>query len=503
MRVTRGLSLLFAAMLAASCVHAPKVAPVEEAELRADIAYLSSPEMQGRAPGGVAEGPVAGFLIDRFAQSGLSPAFADLEQSTLSGWAQPVVMHQREPLQFTVGFNKGTKELAVPTGQIAFIGAQADVSVSGAKLYFVGRSDAEKSDLDLTGAVVLIQVASTDRERAAREQRFAKAGAVGVIEIVRGREAYGKLAGKMQRAHFYEPAEDGAMLDRTLFGGVMAEERAVVLVSLLGNDWDKLMLRSALPDYAGEYLGASMDLSLQTQLSVVKSQNIGGVIKGRKRGAGAVLFIAHWDHLGVCAPATGPATVICPGAVDNASGITALLHIAEALAAERHDRDIYFIATTGEEHGFIGARTLLAHSPVPPESLLAIFNLDMLAIAPAGTPVAIVGADGGRVDATIIEVMAGMGLAPANNGLADSFRERQDGWVFLSAGLPARMVNSSYGDEGALNGFLGRAYHNPADAYSPAIELGGAMQDIRLHIELGRAFSSVKRFPTSPTGLAK
>lgn len=503
MRAMRGLTIVFASLLAASCVHAPKIAPVEEAELRADIVYLSSPEMMGRAPGGVAEGPVAGFIIDRFSQSGLTPAFADLDASTLSGWAQPVVMHQREPVQFTVGFSKGSKALPVPTGQMAFIGAQADVSVSGAKLYFIGRGDDAYDGVDLTGAVVLTPVASTDRERIARERKFAMAGALGVIEIVRGREAYGKLAGKIQRAHFHEPDGKDVVNGGTSFTGVMAEERAVALVSLLGKDWDKLMLRSVLPNYAGEFLGASFDLSLQTQMTEIKSQNIGGVIKGRKRGAGAVLFIAHWDHLGVCAPATGPATIICPGAVDNASGITAMLHIAEALAAQKHDRDIYFVATTGEEHGFVGARELMADLPVPPEQYQAIFNLDMLAIAPAGTPVAIVGANGGDVDTMIIAVMADMGLVPATNGLADSFIDRQDGWVFLSVGLPARMVNSSYGDEAALNGFLNSGYHNPADAYSPAMELGGAMQDIRLHIELGRAFGSVKRYPAPSAARAK
>ncbi len=497
----KGMCLTLLAFMIASCVHAPKVAPLSEADLRADIAYLSAPDMMGREPGGVAETPVADFLINRFGKAGLSPAFATNEQTTRAGWAQPVNLQKRAPIGHEVRYSKGKAPLAVPQGQLIFVGTQEIVEAKAAPIYFIGRGDtADIGGQNLSGAVVLVQAAATTRERAARETKLSAQGVLGVVEIVRGRAAFAALSSPLQRTHFFEPVIDNAVVpNRTAFIGVMAEERAVALVSLLGKDWDKLMLRSSLPGYAGEFLGATMAISLQTRIETVQSNNIGGVIKGKRPSAGAVLFIAHWDHLGQCAPRIGVANIVCPGAIDNASGIAALLQIADALSAERHDRDIYFIATTGEEHGFAGAKALYNAMPVHPDKVQAIFNLDMLAIAPAGTPVAIVGAQGDRMDAMIVKVMGELGHVVANNELSDSFRDRQDGWVFLQAGLPARMVNSSYGDEAALTAFLNSAYHSPADYYSAAIELGGAIQDIRLHIALGRAFANVKRYPPVPS----
>jgi Zn-dependent M28 family amino/carboxypeptidase len=254
------------------------------------------------------------------------------------------------------------------------------------------------------------------------------------------------------------------------------------------------MLRSSLPGYAGEWLTATVDVSIDTEIRAVESHNVGGVLKGKKPGSGAVLFIAHWDHLGHCEKRTSLPDIICPGAIDNASGIAALLQIAERLSEISHDRDIYFIATTGEEHGFIGARALLRNGPVPSDEMVGIFNLDMLAIAPSGTPVAIVGWDGGPFDAAIATVLSQQGLSRSDNPLADTFLKRQDGWVFLNAGLSSRMVNSSYGDEFALKAFLANGYHSPSDRYSPAMELGGAVQDIRLHVALGRHFANVKQY---------
>ena len=502
MRVSSLVSLGLAAILIAilpACTRPSVVADPNLDELRADMAYLSAQEMAGRAPGGMAQDAVTGFLIDRMEQAGLSPAFASQSPEEFRGWAQPVTLYQRFPKRADLQFKRGNKAISQPQGRLALIGIEPSVSVKDARLLFLGRGSTDlATKYDLSNTIVLLTAAPNEAERAAREAALSDAGAVGVIELARGAEPYRILTAEFQHPHFFQPSPTtdpiGGMA-RARFSGVMGEERAVALVTQSGADWDKLLLLSSLPGFSGEWLPTTATVTIDTEIQPVKSQNIGGVLKGKRPGSGAVLFIAHWDHLGHCVRRSGLPDIICPGAVDNASGIAALLQIAERLAETSHDRDIYFIATTGEEHGFIGARTLLQKGPMAPESWVGIFNLDMLAIAPAGTPVAIVGWDGGAFDMAIAEVMAAQGLSRSENPLADTFLKRQDGWVFLAAGLPARMVNSSYGDEWALRGFLSNGYHSPADRYSPTIELGGAAQDIRLHIALGAHFADMRLYP--------
>ena len=498
MTLRAGIATLLLAVLA-SCTHPRPVSDPNIAELRADIAYLSAPEMAGRAPGGVAQDAVSGFLIDRMEQAGLAPAFTTQGDAKFGGWAQPVKLYQRVPINGALQFKLKGKPISQPQGSLALIGTARNISKNDARILFLGRGDATAATkYDLSNTIVLLNAAPNEAERAEREAVLHKAGAIGVIELTRGRDNYRRLAEEISQLHFFQPPPDmdpiGGM-PRASFSGVMGEERAVAIVTQSGADWDKLMLRSSLPGYAGEWLTVTVDVSIDTDIRAVDSHNVGGVLKGKKPGSGAVLFIAHWDHLGICVRNSQSPNAICPGAIDNASGIAALLQIAERLAEGTHDRDIYFIATTGEEHGFIGARVLLQNGPVMPDAMIGIFNLDMVAIAAAGTPVGIVGWDGGPFDAAITTVLNAQGLRRSENPLADTFLQRQDGWVFVNAGLPARMVNSSYGDEWALKAFLSNGYHSPSDRYSPTMELGGAVQDIRLHVALGRHFADTRLYP--------
>lgn len=499
MTLRAGIAALLLAAFA-SCTYPKGTSDPNIDELSADIAYLSAPEMAGRAPGGVAQDAVSGFLIDRMEQASLAPAFAAQGDAKFGGWAQPVTLYQRLPQRADLQFKYKGKAVSQPQGRLAMIGIMPTISAKDARILFLGRGSAElATKFDLSNTVVLLNAAPNEGERAEREALLSKAGAIGVIELTRGGDTFRILAEEISELRFFQPTPDmdpiGGM-PRAGFSGVMGEERAVALITQSGADWDKLMLRSSLPGYAGEWLTATVDVSIDTDIRAVESHNVGGVLKGKKPGSGAVLFIAHWDHLGFCVRNSQTANAICPGAIDNASGIAALLQIAERLAENKHDRDIYFIATTGEEHGFIGARALLQNGPVTPDAMIGIFNLDMVAIAPAGTPVAVVGWDGGPFDTAITTVLNMQGLRRSDSPLADTFLQRQDGWVFLDAGLPARMVNSSYGDEWALKAFLANGYHSPSDSYSPTMELGGAVQDIRLHVALGQHFANVKLYPS-------
>lgn len=225
------------------------------------------------------------------------------------------------------------------------------------------------------------------------------------------------------------------------------------------------------------------------------AHNVVGRVPGRASDGRAVMLMAHYDHLGLCLPEGAPDR-LCNGAVDNASGVAALIAAAERVAAMKLDRDVWFVATSGEEWGLLGAKAFAASPPLPLTSIIAGFNLDTIAIAPRGLPVAIVAADGSPLDSLVRAAAAAMGRAFDNDREAASFLQRQDGWVLAQRGVPMIMAGGSFSDMKLLNAFLAGHYHGPTDELRPETELGGAVEDANLHIELIRRAASRSLLPS-------
>ena len=202
--------------------------------------------------------------------------------------------------------------------------------------------------------------------------------------------------------------------------------------------------------------------------------------------------MGHWDHLGICRP--DDADKICNGAVDNASGIAVLTEVARELARKRGDRDIYFVATTAEESGLLGAYALADNPPVPLDDIVIALNVDTIAVAPRGEKVAIIGRGKTSLDPLIEAVAIKSKRRIEKSTESNALMRRQDGWALLEKGVPSLMVSGSFADMDRMQKFLGSDYHGPDDEVNDHLELGGATEDADLHVELGRYFSSTKKY---------
>ena len=220
-----------------------------------------------------------------------------------------------------------------------------------------------------------------------------------------------------------------------------------------------------------------------------------GRAPGRAPDGRVVVVMAHYDHLGVCAPEGAPDR-ICNGANDNASGVAALVAVAEKVAKLGLDRDVWFVATSAEEWGLLGAKAFADSPPVALGAIIAGFNLDTIAIAPKGAPVAMVAAKGTGLEPLVRDAAAAMGRAWDGDDEAASFIRRQDGWALAQRGVPMIMAGGSFSDLKLLNAFLAEAYHSPADELRPDTELGGAVDDANLHVELVRRAASRAFLPS-------
>lgn len=223
------------------------------------------------------------------------------------------------------------------------------------------------------------------------------------------------------------------------------------------------------------------------------SHNVVGVARGRRPDGKAVVLMAHWDHLGICAPRA--AEKICNGAVDNASGVAAMIAVAEKVAKLGLDRDVWFVATGAEESGLHGARAFADRPPLPLGSIVAGFNLDTIAIAGAGARVALIAPPHSRLEALVRSSAAAVGRSWDGDHEADDFLRRQDGWVLAERGVPMVMAGGSFSNLALLTRFLARGYHRPDDELRPDTDLGGAVDDANLHVELVRRAASRKFSP--------
>lgn len=477
---------------AVSAAPAKGDAPVTEAELAAHIKILADDAFEGRAPGTDGEDRTIAYVVGEWAKAGLEAV-----PGSATPWLQPVPFVETQALGGTAKFKVGGRDVALGDDGIIVTGRDASVALANLPALFVGYGvdGAGAVNADVKGKLAIMFFDNApfgDKMPRYRERRqmLADAGASAVLVISSGAVPWPalreSLGGKYVRL---ASAKSGAPVS-----GFLSPEAADTLLKAAGQDGAALREAAKSPDYKGAALPLTADFTAGSSVRPFASHNIIGKLPGAKPDGKAVLFLGHWDHLGICAP-EGEADRICNGAVDNASGIAVLIEVAKRLGqGARPDRDIYFMATTAEEKGLLGARYFADHPVVPLSDITVALNVDTIAISPRGTPVATIGRGKPAYDAVVREVATRLGRTLDEDGEADAFIQRQDGWALGAKGVTSLMVGGSFSDMKLLEAFLGSDYHQAADEFSDKIPLGGAAEDADLHVALGRAFADTERW---------
>lgn len=488
MRVPRHLMFLLAVGLIGASVSAK---PVTEGELRKHIEILASDAFEGRAPGTEGERKTLAYLEKQWAKAGLKPGARD------ASWYQPVELVRRGPKQANVQFFAKGEKIRVVGEDILLVGREAQYNVNGMPALFVGYGVNAQGAVvaDVKGKLAFVLADDADflpaelKPGRSRRNALVEAGAAGVV-FISGEQFDFPV---YRRAILSRPINWVGRDQRADVEGVVSPQYMVALVTAAGDDWDKLRVAARSPDYAGQSFGLTANLDIESDVERFRSNNIIGKIAGRKPGSGAVVFMGHWDHFGICRPDDAKDR-ICNGAVDNASGMAVLTEVAKRLGKARFDRDIYFVGTTAEEFGLIGARAFAADPVVPLDTIKVVLNIDTVAIAPKGAKVAIIGRGKTDLDDDIELVARKLRRKIEPSTDANAFIQRQDGWALTEKKVPALMVGGSFADLGKLEAFLRSDYHGPGDEVVETLQLGGAAEDADLHVELGRYFADTRKY---------
>jgi Zn-dependent M28 family amino/carboxypeptidase len=502
-RVGTFLSIVFVFVFAASAQTgvppaAQKVMNAIDAEkIRATVKYLSDDALQGRGTGQKGGDMAADWIAAQFKSYGVMPAGDEgtyFQQVNFFGVTT-------DPKQTTFTFvPKSGPEIALKFADdyVANDQTHSQKSQIDAPLVYVGygiNAPEYKWDdykgVDVKGKVLLMLVNEPPSDdpnffkgRALtyygrwtyKYEEAARRGAVGVVLI-----------------HKTEMASYGWEVVRNSWGGESSLQRddkdpklksagwiqlevARKLARAAGKDLDKMLQDANSRSFKPVELPVRVKETIVSKVRAFASRNVLGQVKGSdsKAAQQAILYTAHYDHLGI--HADEPGDNIYNGAADNATGCGILLELARVLAAadEKPKRTVLFAAVTAEEQGLLGSKYLGQHPPIPAQDISLDLNYDD--IQPLGDPQELVVTGAERTNVyPLVEKVAkdfAMPIKPDDRPEAGHYY-RSDHFSLARVGIPAFSVNEgalfkghdvAWGEEKERD-YMAHRYHQPSDEY--------------------------------------
>ncbi len=252
-------------------------------------------------------------------------------------------------------------------------------------------------------------------------------------------------------------------------------------------------------------MDATLSLDLKSTVREKSSRNVIGMLPGSTRPREAVVYMAHWDHLGKHPGETGDN--IYNGAVDNATGVAGILEIADAFAHQKPapERSVLFIAATLEESGLLGSQYYVAHPSVPLARTAAVVNIDAMSVSGKTHDMTVVGMGSSQLEDLLKPIAKKQGrvLHAESHPEAGGYF-RSDHFNFAKAGVPALYAGSGNdlvdggkaAGEAAERDYGDHRYHKPADEYDAATwKLDGTMQDLDALYDVGREVAGSDQWP--------
>jgi Zn-dependent M28 family amino/carboxypeptidase len=375
---------------------APETLSREAGQWWADIAAIADDSTEGRLTGSRGYLRAADYVMSRFKAEGLQPA-------GVKGYLQPIAFEQQ-----IVDQSASTGELVSADGSATplRIGEDALIPAGGARrppqidapLVFIGyglhlpgqgHDDFEGIDVKDKIAIVLsggpADVPGTIKASARFERTalLGRLGAVGILSLTTPHQI--EIPWARQKLLARQPGmylADASLRDTpdNFFSANIDPDKAELLFKGSGHSFAELCAladaSAILPRFIlPQHIRATVAASYES----LSSPNLVASLKGSDRQLASqfVAVSAHLDHLGVGAPADGGR--IFSGAMDDASGVAAVLDIAHRLKKASHHprRSILFIIFTAEEKGLLGSHYFASRPTVPRSSIVAELNFDM------------------------------------------------------------------------------------------------------------------------------
>jgi Zn-dependent M28 family amino/carboxypeptidase len=287
--------------------------------------------------------------------------------------------------------------------------------------------------------------------------------------------------------------------------GWIQRDLAVDLFKRAGLDFDKLKKSAQSRSFKPvELTGVAMSGKYAVDAQVITSKNVIAMREGSQHPDQYVVYSGHWDHLGIGLP-DAKGDRIYNGAVDNATGIAALLELARVYAAApAPQRSVLFLAVTAEEKGLLGSEYYASNPVYPLAKTVGVINMD--ALSPFGKARDFTISGSAKLDLldrlTAKAKQAGLSFSPDPKPEAGHFF-RSDHFPFAKRGVPAISFGSGeHWEQGGVAAgkkeaerYVKENYHQPSDEWHAEWTFEGMARDLGILYAVGRELADSNAWP--------
>ena len=274
----------------------------------------------------------------------------------------------------------------------------------------------------------------------------------------------------------------------------ITSDKAKELLRDAGQNFDSLKARAARKDFKPVVLDAKANFDVKIDARKVQSHNVVAKLPGTDEKDQYVIYTAHWDHLGRDTTLKGDQ--IYNGAIDNASGSSALIEIAKAFSKlpSPPRRSVLFLSVTAEEKGLVGAKYYATHPLYPLDRTVADINMDGINQWGRTSDFTVIGLGNSTLDDVLANELKAEGRTIRPDAEPEKgFYYRSDHFEFAKQGVPALDVDAGidfigkpadYGMK-KRDEYTNNDYHKPSDEVKPDWDLSGAVDDARVLFKVG------------------
>jgi hypothetical protein len=501
---------LFFIMISCSKADRPKTSMLDTVEYKNNLKILSEDSMQGRLPGTEGGTRAANYIASQFKKCGLTPISNE-------GYFQQVNIYSYHPdykKTSIVISGKNFKEKIAPFDEVVFTSKQDGKFIHiESDMVFVGYGIVapeynwdDYKDADVNNKIVVCLLNHPDFKSHdfkkgqttfygtfnSRSETAFRKGAKGIVFIIQ-KDCIFPFPGWQ---NFIKNLSFGdySLDSKTDLVSFIKEETFDRVLRHLKINTENLVKKANDKFFHPYSMSLQIIASFEQTTNKFTSPNIAGYVKGTEFPDQAVIYMAHYDHLGALRPIKGDS--IYNGAIDNASGTSGIISLAKYFSTHPQKRTIIFLATTAEETGFQGVHHYIMNPLIPLDKTIAGINLDMMNFM-------------GRNDSIELKTIAftdaveplkqlaknenlGLKLSKTDN---EYLTFRVESYPFalhdvlvmdlIFEQIPKKYISLSDDQLKAIINEGGLNYHTPFDEIKPWFSYDGILQELELAKQIG------------------
>ncbi len=388
--MTKNTTLIFTLLLFmfGEVVYCQSTPEITVDELKDHVYFLASDSLKGRKPGTEGGRIAAEYIRDNFIKSGLTPMGEDgFQYFSVTTSVEPGENNKLSFNGIDAVSGKDFKPMTFSSNEtldsrVIFAGYGMDIdhdslkwndyenlNVEG-KWVMVLRADPEP---DSDSSLFIAFGGDRDKVLTARDKNASGIIFVSGVNSSKDDKLMGNTFSRVTASAGLPAINITRKLADSILGGNMSiaelEEDIIEGKKTIGLETSSIII-------------ASTDLNRVE----VKTQNIVAVIEGNDPELKNEFIVigGHYDHLGMGGHGSGSRTpdtiAVHNGADDNASGVAAIIELAEKLSAEKQNlkRSVILMAFGAEEMGLLGSQFFTNEPTINLKDVVLMVNFDMI-----------------------------------------------------------------------------------------------------------------------------